>query len=45
LCNLIHRCLSYKALKRPERMSQVQGVLDRLADEAAAKDDPATWEE
>lgn len=45
LCNLIHRCLSYKALKRPERMSQVQGVLDRLADEAAAKDDPAAWEE
>ena len=45
LCDLIHRCLSYNALKRPERMSEVQGILDRLADDYAAKtgdpmDDP-----
>jgi eukaryotic-like serine/threonine-protein kinase len=45
LCDLIHRCLSFDAHKRPERMSAVQGVLDRLADEAAAKADPADLEE
>jgi serine/threonine protein kinase len=33
LCELIHRCLSYDANKRPERMSEVQSVLDHLADE------------
>ena len=33
LCDLIHRCLSFDANKRPERMSEVQSVLDRLADE------------
>ena len=42
---LIERCLSYNATRRPERMSEVQGVLDRLADEAAAKCDPADLEE
>src|SRR5205823_3763659 len=26
LAELIHRCLSYNALKRPERMSEVQGA-------------------
>jgi serine/threonine protein kinase len=36
LCDLIHRCLSYDAHKRPERMSEVQGVLDRLVDTLAA---------
>lgn len=36
LCDLIHRCLEPNATKRPERMSEVQGTLDRLADEAAA---------
>lgn len=35
LCDLIHRCLSYNAMKRPERMSEVQGILDQLADEAS----------
>lgn len=45
LCDLIHRCLSFDAHKRPERMSAVQGVLDRLADEAAARADPADLEE
>ncbi len=33
LCDLVHRCLAYNALKRPERMSEIQGALDRLADE------------
>lgn len=45
LCELIHRCLSYNAHKRPERMSEVQGILDRLADEAAAGLDPGELEE
>jgi serine/threonine protein kinase len=36
LCDLIHRCLSYNAHHRPERMSEVQSVLDRLVDELAA---------
>ena len=42
---LIEHCLRFNANKRPERMSEVQGVLDRLADEAAAKCDPADLEE
>jgi serine/threonine protein kinase len=33
LCNLIHHCLSFNAASRPERMSEVQSVLDRLADQ------------
>ena len=33
LCDLIHRCLSFDANKRPERMSEVQSVLDHLADD------------
>jgi len=45
LCDLIHRCLSFNAHKRPERMSEVQGILDRLADEAESKLDPADLEE
>ncbi len=36
LCDLIHRCLSFNANNRPERMSEVQSVLDRLADELIA---------
>ncbi len=35
---LVEQCLSFNALKRPERMSEVQGTLDRLADEAEAAD-------
>ncbi len=35
LCNLIHQCLEFNASKRPERMSEVQNVLDRLADETS----------
>ena len=45
LAELIEQCLSFNANRRPERMSQVQGVLDQLADEAAAKCDPADLEE
>ena len=44
LAELINRCLEYDAHKRPERMSVVQGILDRLADEAAAGRDPADFE-
>lgn len=33
LAELIDRCLSYEALKRPERMSEVQNTLDHLTDE------------
>jgi serine/threonine protein kinase len=33
LCDLINRCLSYDANKRPERMSEIQNTLDHLVDE------------
>jgi serine/threonine protein kinase len=33
LCELIHRCLSYNPPQRPERVSEVQGALDHLAEE------------
>lgn len=39
LADLIHRCLSFKAQGRPERMSEIQGTLDRLADELGEDDD------
>jgi serine/threonine protein kinase len=45
LADLIEQCLKFDANKRPERMSQIQGVLDQLADEAAAKVNPADLEE
>ena len=45
LADLIHQCLKPNATRRPERMSQVQGVLDQLADEAAARCSPADLEE
>jgi serine/threonine protein kinase len=46
IADLIHHCLQPNALKRPERMSEVQGSLDQLADEAAAKmSDPGELEE
>jgi len=35
LADLIHRCLSFNALKRPETMGEVQGTLDRIADQLA----------
>jgi serine/threonine protein kinase len=33
LAALINQCLSYEAVRRPERMSEVQNTLDRLCDE------------
>ncbi|AMV23652.1 Serine/threonine-protein kinase PrkC [Gemmata sp. SH-PL17] len=46
LADLIHECLQPNATKRPERMSHIQGTLDQLADQAAAKlDDPAELED
>jgi serine/threonine protein kinase len=33
LCELVQRCLSYEAVRRPERMSEVQGTLDHIVDE------------
>ena len=43
--DLIDQCLKFNANKRPERMSEVQGILDQLADEAEAKCNPADLEE
>jgi len=37
LADLIHECLSFNALKRPERMSAIQGRLDHMAEEALSK--------
>jgi serine/threonine protein kinase len=45
LGELIDSCLSFKATHRPERMSQVQGVLDQLADAMAATCDPGVLED
>jgi serine/threonine protein kinase len=39
LCELIHRCLSYKAPLRPERASEVQGTLDHLAEKLVTSDE------
>lgn len=39
LVELIHKCLSFKAIHRPERMSEIQGTLDRLADELCDETD------
>jgi serine/threonine protein kinase len=33
LCDLVLRCLAFQPVSRPERMSVVQGELDKLADE------------
>jgi serine/threonine protein kinase len=33
LCDLIHKCLAFNAMERPERMSEIQGALDHLVDE------------
>jgi serine/threonine protein kinase len=33
LCELIHRCLAFNPHQRPERMSEVQGALDKLAEQ------------
>jgi serine/threonine protein kinase len=39
LCDLIHKCLSYDATKRPERMSDVQRELDYLVERIAPTPD------
>src|SRR5262245_33311788 len=39
LCQLIHQCLEFDANKRPERVSEVQGTLDRLADQLVRSPD------
>jgi eukaryotic-like serine/threonine-protein kinase len=39
LCSLVDKCLAYNALKRPERMSEVQGALDHMADELVTSPD------
>lgn len=41
LAELIDRCLSYNALKRPERMAEVQATLSRIADDLEAQFGPA----
>lgn len=33
LCDIIHQCLAFHPQHRPERASEVQGILDHLADE------------
>jgi serine/threonine protein kinase len=33
LCEIIQRCLEFHPYKRPERVSEIQGALDHLADE------------
>jgi eukaryotic-like serine/threonine-protein kinase len=46
LAEVIHECLQPNANKRPERLSVIQGMLDQLADEAAAKlSDPGELDE
>jgi serine/threonine protein kinase len=35
LADLVQRCLAIESRKRPERVSEIQGVLDHLADELA----------
>ena len=37
LCDLIHKCMTFNAQKRPERMSEVQGALDRLVEQLVRK--------
>src|SRR5262245_45176146 len=32
LCKLVHRCLQFDANKRPERASEIQGLLDHMAE-------------
>lgn len=44
LCNLVHKCMAFNARQRPESIAQVQGVLDRMADEEEAKLDPEEHE-
>jgi eukaryotic-like serine/threonine-protein kinase len=37
VCDLVHKCLAFNPLNRPERMSEVQGTLDHFVDEFATE--------
>ena len=37
--DLIHKCLAFNANQRPERMSEIQGALDHLAEEVVISDE------
>jgi serine/threonine protein kinase len=39
LADIIHRCLAYNPHERPERMSEIQGALDHLADQLVKSPD------
>jgi serine/threonine protein kinase len=49
LCELIQRCLQFDAMQRPERVSEVQGALDHLAEKLVRKPEDKLeameWEE
>jgi serine/threonine protein kinase len=46
LCEIIHRCLSYDPHKRPERVGEIHGILDQLADKlvTSPEDRLEAWE-
>jgi serine/threonine protein kinase len=39
LAALIHRCMAFSPSQRPERMSEIQGILDRLSEELVVSDE------
>ncbi len=39
LCDIIERCLAFDPARRPERVSEVQGILDHLTDDLVRKPD------
>jgi serine/threonine protein kinase len=44
LCELIHHCLETDPHKRPERVSEIQGTLDHIAEEMSdEKEDVVEW--
>jgi serine/threonine protein kinase len=45
LCDLIHKCMEFKAAKRPESFAEIQAALSAMADEAEKGLDPAELEE
>ncbi len=45
LCSLIHKCMEFKANKRPESFIEIQSALATMADEAESKLDPADLED
>jgi eukaryotic-like serine/threonine-protein kinase len=44
LCEIIHRCLSYDAKKRPEHASEIHSILDHLAAKTSPDDPLEEWE-